>query len=146
MRNRFGTRTTLAAAFIGARLSCRSGTKDQEVPATTSAPSAPDVSAVPASSRVDNQTRFTSYAEAVRIVRSIYDCDVEDVNRSTLVYGAEYCDAGGAHGYLIVNLRGREYIHAGVPRQVWEEFRDAESMGSYYASHLRGHYRLTLGY
>jgi hypothetical protein len=82
----------------------------------------------------------------MRVVRSTYDCEVEDISRSSVVFGAEFCDAGDRQGYLIVNLRGREYIHAGVPEDVWEEFRDAESMGSYYASNLRGHYRLTLAY
>lgn len=77
-------------------------------------------------------------------VRRTYDCEVLEVSRSSVVYGAEYCDAGRAQGYLIVNLRGREYIHAGVPEGIWEEFRDAESMGSYYSSNLRGQYRLAL--
>jgi hypothetical protein len=82
----------------------------------------------------------------MRQVRSTYDCDVQEVSRSSVVYRVEYCEAGHEQGYLIVNLRGREYIHAGVPESVWEEFRDAESMGSYYASNLRGHYRLELAH
>jgi hypothetical protein len=97
-------------------------------------------------SQYDIRAHFASYEQALRVVRSTYDCDVEEVSRSSVVFGAEYCDEGNGQGYLIVNLRGREYIHAGVPAEIWEEFRGAESMGNYYAAHLRGRYRLTLAH
>jgi hypothetical protein len=92
------------------------------------------------------EPQFTSYGEAVRIVRRTLTCDARDVTRSSVVFAAEYCSAGNGEGYMIVNLQGREYIHAGVPKHVWDDFQRAGSMGNYYATNLRGRYRLNLAY
>jgi hypothetical protein len=47
-------------------------------------------------------------------------------------------------GYLILGMRGRPYIFAGVPPGVWEGFKNAPSLGRYYNQQIRGRYRLDL--
>jgi hypothetical protein len=143
----FDRRAPMLGVIVAVVLGCQSTSHTRGVPnsaGSTPVASSSTSSASPGAVRDASLPRFSSYEEALREVRRAYECEVEEVSRSSVVYGAEYCNAGRGQGYLIVNLKGREYIHAGVPEEVWEEFRDAESMGSYYASNLRGHYRLTL--
>jgi len=86
---------------------------------------------------------FTSYDEAIGCVRSHYPGESIDTRRSSWITSAEYFPAEG-RGYLILGMRGRPYIFAGVPPQVWQEFKDAPSLGSYYNQNIRGQYRLNL--
>lgn len=143
----FARRASFLGITIISLLGCRSTSQSRgasDAPASTAAAASSTRLDSPRPEQNANPRRFASYEEAMTEVRRTYDCEVLEVSRSSVVYGAEYCDAGRAQGYLIVNLRGREYIHAGVPEGIWEEFRDAESMGSYYSSNLRGQYRLAL--
>ncbi len=41
-------------------------------------------------------------------------------------------------------MRGRPYIFDGIPPHVWQEFKDAPSLGRYYNENIRGRYRLNL--
>ena len=87
--------------------------------------------------------RFGTYDEAMAFVRRTYDAERIDTSRSSWITGAEYYDAEG-HGYLILGMKGKDYIFERVPRGVWEEFKIATSMGSYYNASIRGQYGLTL--
>ena len=65
---------------------------------------------------------------------------------SSVIRDAQYCTRGArGEGYLIVNLKGRSYIHAGIPIDVWLAFKSAESAGRFYIDNIRGRYRLKLG-
>lgn len=41
-------------------------------------------------------------------------------------------------------MRGRPYIFAGVPSEVWEGLKEAPSLGSYYNAAIRDRYPLRL--
>ena len=87
---------------------------------------------------------FASYEDAMMYARR-GNCEDADMTNSSVVREAQYCTRGGrANGYLIVNLNGRLYIHAGVPVDVWSAFKSAESSGRFYNSNIRGRYRLNL--
>lgn len=86
---------------------------------------------------------FTTYDEAVQYVRGHYSGVSIDTRRSSWITSAEYYPAGGLR-YLILGMRGRPYIFAGVPPQVWAEFKEAPSLGRYYNQNIRGRYRLEL--
>jgi KTSC domain len=87
---------------------------------------------------------FASYGAAVEYVRSHYAGESFDTGRSSWITSAEYFPAEG-RGYLILGMRGRPYIFAGVPAPVWQGFKEAPSLGRYYNENIRGRYRLDLG-
>jgi len=77
-------------------------------------------------------TTFTSYDQAQTWVRT------------NPIRGAEYYTDGSGTGYLILNMKGKEYIWEGVPLNVWEGFKQADSFGKYYHRHIKGRYILEL--
>jgi hypothetical protein len=89
---------------------------------------------------------FSSYDAAIAWVRSTptLTCTSAETSRSSWIYAAEYCTDGSGTGYAIFSLKGREYIHEGVPQDVWDDFEAAPSLGRYYDENIRGRYRLTL--
>jgi len=86
---------------------------------------------------------FETYVEATDYVRRTYSGESIDTSRSSWITSAEYFEANG-RGYLILGMRGHEYIFAGVPSRVWEGFKAAPSFGQYYHAEIRGRYRLEL--
>ena len=89
------------------------------------------------------EPKFQTYDEATEYVRRTYPRESIDTSRSSWITGAEYYEAEG-RGYLILGMKGRDYIFAGVPRDVWEGFKSAPSLGKYYNSEIRGRYRFDL--
>ena len=90
-----------------------------------------------------SERSFTTYDEAVQYVRGHFSGESIDTRRSSWITSAEYFPADG-HGYLILGMKGKPYIFAGVPPQIWEEFKDAPSLGRYYNQNIRGRYRFNL--
>jgi hypothetical protein len=89
---------------------------------------------------------FATYEEAIDWVRNTSGlfCESTDTERSSWINSAEFCSDGSGTGYVIVGLRGKEYIHAGVPESVWRDFTGAPSLGRFYDYNIRGRYRLEL--
>jgi hypothetical protein len=89
---------------------------------------------------------FISYQEAINWVQRnpAFRHDYVDTARSSFIRGAHFYTDGAGYGYLILNLNGQSYIHDGVPNQIWQEFRIAESFGSYYNAKIKGRYPLWL--
>ena len=89
-------------------------------------------------------TTFRSFSDAMHFARD-GRCTPIDTSRSTWILGAEYCVRRSEQsGYLLVNLKGRWYIHSGVPTSVSLGLGRATSPGAYYNRQLRGRYRLVL--
>ena len=110
--------------------------------ADSAALSAPILTPAP---RADAPPAFTSYEQAIIYARS-GDCEAADMSGSSVLREAQFCTRGDrSEGYLIVDLKGRLYIHAGVPSDVWSAFKTAESAGRFYTYKIRGRYRLSLG-
>lgn len=92
------------------------------------------------------KSSFSTYGEAIDYVRSApFKIKKEVPLTSSWLQSAEFYGCREGEGYLIIVLKtGREYIHKGVPSEVWEAFINAPSAGSYYDSHIKGRFRLTL--
>ena len=89
-------------------------------------------------------TPFKTYSEAKNTVQSIdfkYTDEV-DTSKSSWIRGAQYYSCEGETGYLVYQTDKKEYIHQQVPVEVWEEFKNAESFGSFYNENLKHKYRV----
>jgi len=64
-----------------------------------------------------------------------------DTSRSSWIRGAKYYyyEKAGM-GYLKLNLKGRDYIYLLVPLEVWNSFKNADSLGRYFNQDIKGHY------
>jgi len=90
---------------------------------------------------------FGSYQEAINWVQRnpAFRHDWVDTAGSSFIRGAHFYTDGAGYSYLFLNLNGRSYIHDGVPNYIWQEFRIAESFGSYYNLKIKGRYPMWLG-
>ena len=90
---------------------------------------------------------FTSYSEAMQIVQNA-DFEYTDklpYGKSSWIVTADYYSCYGYTGYLIYTTdKGHDYIHIGVPKNIWLAFKNATSSGSYYDYNIKGKYRLYL--
>jgi len=91
-------------------------------------------------------TTFTSYDQAQTWVRTNpnFTKDSVDTSKSSWIRGAEYYTDGSGTGYLILNMKGKEYIWEGVPLNIWEGFKEADSFGKYYHNYIKGRFILEL--
>lgn len=90
---------------------------------------------------------FKSYSQAISLVQKTAFNVKESANTSgsSWISFVKYYSCDGATSYLIVKTdKGGEYIHRGVPMEVCNEFKNAESKGSFYNSHIKHKFRLTL--
>lgn len=90
---------------------------------------------------------FSSYAQAMLLVKSSTFQIKESANTSgsSWMTSAKYYSCDGYSGYFIYTTnRGYEYIHKGVPINVWRGLKNASSKGSYYDDYLKGNYQLPL--
>jgi hypothetical protein len=90
---------------------------------------------------------YTSYSAAIQAVRGAQFAfrDQLPAGKSSWIISASYYTCSGNIGYfLFTTNKGKEYIHADVPRQVWVEFKKAPSSGSYYDYNIKGRNKLAL--
>ena len=91
--------------------------------------------------------RFTSYAQAISLVkRSTFKIEeTANTSNSSWITSAKYYSCDGNTGYLIYTThKGHEYIHNELPTYIWEEFKKAQSKGSYYNANLKNRYQVKL--
>lgn len=87
---------------------------------------------------------FKTYEEAKNTVESVafeYTDEV-DTSKSSWIRGAQYYSCDGSTGYLVYQTDKKEYIHQHVPIEVWKEFKNAESFGSFYNKNLKHKYKV----
>lgn len=89
---------------------------------------------------------YNSYFEAISKIRNTGFSIEEKVNTdSSWIESIEYYSCDKKKGYLIMTtLKGKSYIHSGVPFEVWEEFKNASSIGSYYNNIIKSRYYFNL--
>jgi hypothetical protein len=89
---------------------------------------------------------YSSYDNAVEIIKETHFKIEESVNtsKSSWIRSASYYSCDGETGYFIFSTDEKTYIHAGVPVELWNEFKEAESFGSFYDHYIRGRYRFNL--
>ena len=50
----------------------------------------------------------------------------------------DYIEYYNESKHLIVCINGKEYVHANVSKQLWNDFKKADSYGSFYTNNLKG--------
>lgn len=92
------------------------------------------------------QENFISYNEAVNKIEKAKFNFVDKVNtsKSSWVTNARFYSCNKQDGYFILETSKKSYIFQGLPITIWNDFKNAESFGSYYNKFIRGRYRLIL--
>ena len=89
---------------------------------------------------------FRNYDQAKEIVLSsnFKLTDKADVSDSSWITSAKYFSCDGLSSFFVVEMSNRTYIHQDMPYEVWENFKNADSKGSFYSRNIRGNYQLNL--
>lgn len=87
---------------------------------------------------------FSSYQSALKIIKmsEFNISDSCDTSKSSWIYDAEYYSCDGESGFLLLTTKTKIYIHKNVPIKVWNEFKKAESFGSFYSGNIKNRYQL----
>ena len=87
-----------------------------------------------------NNLKFQTFDEAKNWVKNNYKCESVDTSqKSSWIRAIHYFYADG-QGFLIINMKEKEYIFKGVPKYLWEEFKVAPSYGKFYHQFIKGKY------
>lgn len=89
---------------------------------------------------------FSSYKQASEIVLSskLLHSEEADVSDSSWITSAKYLSCDGLSGFFVIETGDRTYIHQDMPYEVWGNFKNADSKGSFYSRNIRGNYQLKL--
>lgn len=89
---------------------------------------------------------FESYEQAKTIIKdSSFSTKDEMTNiKSSWITSASFYSCDGSSGYMIIGMRGKEYLYNGVPFDVWNDFKKADSKGKFYHRHIKGKYKFKL--
>ena len=68
--------------------------------------------------------------------------EVADTSKSSWLRSASYYHDKSGAGYGVFQAGDRRYIHARLPRKIWDEFKSAPSLGRYYNEHIKGRYEV----
>jgi len=89
---------------------------------------------------------FETYQKATELVKGAHFAIEENISTpgSSWIRSASYFSCNKTTGYFIIKTHKKEYIHDNLPVEVWKEFKNASSYGSYYSQHIKGRYQLTI--
>ena len=92
---------------------------------------------------------FRSYQEAQYIVQSANlsiqeEAETDGRSKNNWIREAKYFAKDKNSGYLIINMKGQDYIFDELPYSVWEEFKNADDLGKAYHQMIKGKYNLKL--
>ena len=92
---------------------------------------------------------FNSYIEAKQIVRSAdlsiqEEAETDGRSANNWIREAKYFADDKKSGYLIINMKGKDYIFDELPYSVWEQFKNSEDLGKAYHRLIKGRYNLKL--
>lgn len=91
---------------------------------------------------------FVSPSQATKVVKATRFrlVDYVETKNSSWIREAAYYSCNGVLGFfLLVTKTGKEYLFQDMPINVWKEFKNADSYGSFYNQSIRGRYRLKTG-
>src|SRR5450631_4311476 len=91
-------------------------------------------------------TRFSTYEQAIYLVKNASFQFKDEVNtsKSSWIRSASYYSCDGITGFFILGTDKQEYIHADLPKGIWEAFKRASSFGKYYDYNIRYKFHLNL--
>jgi len=91
-------------------------------------------------------TNFKSYEVALKEINSTkFNLTEEcDTTKSSWIKNAEFYSCDLVSGFLLIITSKKTYIHSNIPTELWNEFKKANSFGSFYTSRIKGKYQLNL--
>lgn len=91
--------------------------------------------------------KYNSYESAIKIIQSA-SFEYKDYSNqftSSWINSIAYYSCDKKTGYLILHTHnGKSYIHQGVPINLWQGLKSANSKGRYYSKYIRGSYLFKL--
>lgn len=77
-------------------------------------------------------SHFPSYDAATSFVKKAHFKFKDEVNtsKSSWIRSASFYSCDGKTGYFIFGTDRQEYIHAGMPIEIWKEFKNSKSISS----------------
>ncbi len=89
---------------------------------------------------------FSTYSQAVKYVQShsFKLTDEIDCNRSSWIRSAKYYSCDGETGFMIFTTDTYIYIHKELPIDIWDEWKEASSLGSFYNENIKHRYHMYL--
>jgi len=89
------------------------------------------------------QTAFSSYDEAKQIIRrtEFKFTDQLGTGKSSWIQDAYYYSCDERIGYFLLVTQKKDYIFQDMPLEVWHEFINTPSHGSYFISNIKGRYQ-----
>ena len=91
---------------------------------------------------------FNSYEDATSFIKSAVFKREDNIkiipDKGSSIKSAHYYSCDESVGFIIVRTAKDEYLYSGVPDSIWENFKDADSYGSYYNYNIKGKYTFDL--
>ena len=89
---------------------------------------------------------FTSYEQAKKTIETTKFAFSDNCNtsKSSWILGAEYYSCDNINGYFLIETKKETYIHKNLPKEIWIEFKNADSFGKFYNSEIKGKYQLII--
>ena len=89
---------------------------------------------------------FTSYAQAEEAISSktFTFSDECNTSKSSWILGAQYHSCDDQTGYFLVRTMKTTYIYKDLPKEIWREFKNADSFGKFYNYKIKGKFQLVL--
>ncbi|NLN32916.1 MAG: KTSC domain-containing protein [Flavobacteriaceae bacterium] len=89
---------------------------------------------------------FSSYELAEKSIRKA-EFKMEETQsnfKSSWINRIEFYSCDGEFGFLIIKIKNKSYFFEGVPVNLCEEFKQAESKGKFYHRHIKGKFTFKL--
>lgn len=92
------------------------------------------------------QNSFSSYSEAENLLEktSFNFTDQINTSKSSWITKAKFYSCDKQSGYFILVTDKKSYIFDNLPIEKWNDFKSAESFGTYYNKNIRDKYKLIL--
>ncbi|MEO8255176.1 MAG: KTSC domain-containing protein [Flavobacterium sp.] len=94
----------------------------------------------------DLPNNFESYNQVKETIKET-NFEFEDqvnTSRSSWITSAKYFSCDSKTGFLVIGTESEDYIYGGVSIEIWNEFKNSESLGSYYNSTIKHRYQLKI--
>jgi len=89
---------------------------------------------------------FSNYEQAKKSIEStnFTISDKCNTSKSSWILGAEYYSCDKQTGYFFLRTNKKTYIHKDLPKELWNEFKNADSFGKFYNGKIKGKYQLII--
>ncbi|MBW8202019.1 KTSC domain-containing protein [Flagellimonas abyssi] len=94
----------------------------------------------------DLKESFTDFDQAKKSIErtNFRFSDKCNTRKSSWILGAEFYSCDNKNGYLLIKTKKKTYIHKNLPKELWNEFKKADSFGKFYNSRIKGKFQLII--